>query len=41
MKGCGCSIVGIVLGLIVSVWLLFHISDIWGFLNSIAGMFKF
>ena len=35
MKGCGVSIVGIVLGSIVALWLIWHIGTIWHFLNSL------
>jgi hypothetical protein len=33
MKGCGVSLVGLVLGGIVSLWILFHIGTIWHYLN--------
>ena len=35
MKGCGVSIVGIVLGSIVALWILWHIGTIWSGLNSL------
>lgn len=35
MKGCGVSIVGIALGSIVALWLLFHIGTIWTWLNAL------
>jgi ABC-type lipoprotein release transport system permease subunit len=38
MKGCGISIVGIVLGSIVALWMIFHIGTIFRFISSIFGV---
>ena len=35
MKGCGVSIVGIALGSIVALWIIWHIGTIWSGLNSL------
>ena len=35
MKGCGVSIIGIVLGGIIALWILFHIGTIWSGLDSL------
>lgn len=38
LNGCGLSLIGIVLALIVCLWIIFHGSVIWDFLNHLLSL---